>query len=111
MNILRILPVILSFLLIGAHFQRAGYSSLALLCLLTPCLLFVKRSWSIRVVQVLLLISSVEWLRTLFFLIDMRQDAGMPWTRLAFIIGGVALFTAASACTFLGKNLRKRYGV
>lgn len=111
MNFLRHIPVIFSFLLIGAHFQRAGYSSLALLCVFTPGLLFFTRPWSVRVVQTLLLLASLEWLRTLFCLVDLRQEAGEPWIRLAFIIGGVALFTGTSACVFYGKKIRERYSM
>ncbi len=59
--------------------------------------------------QIFLLIASVEWIRTLFFLVDLRREAGQPWTRLALIIGGVALFTLASASVFHGEKLKKRY--
>ena len=40
MNFLRLLPVILSFLLLGAHFYRAGLLPLTLLCVAVLFLLF-----------------------------------------------------------------------
>ncbi|MCP3889857.1 MAG: hypothetical protein GY702_13430 [Desulfobulbaceae bacterium] len=109
MNLIRLLPVFFSFLLIAAHFQRAGFSSLAIICLLSPCLLYFTRPWAVRVVQLLLVLSAIEWLRTVVYLVQLRQEAGMPFTRLAIIIGGVALCTLASAFIFRLPSIKKRY--
>ena len=111
MNFIRLLPVFFSFLLISAHFQRAGLSLIALLCLLAPGLLYFTRPWSPRILQILLLLSAVEWVRTLVYLVQLRQDLGMDWTRLAIILGGVSLFTAASALVFQHREIRKKYGL
>lgn len=104
MKFIRILSVILSFMLIAAHFQRAGSSLLAMTCLFCPNLLFIGRPWSSRIVQILLLLATIEWLRTVVDLVLLRQDAGLPWLRLAIIIGGVLVFTLISALTI--PNLR-----
>lgn len=109
MNFIRLSPVFLSFLLIAAHFQRAGLSILALVCLLAPCLLFFTRAWTLRVLQVLLFLAAIEWIRTLVYLVQIRLDMGQPWVRLAIIIGGVALFTAVSTLVFRHKDIRKKY--
>ena len=109
MNFVRLLPVFFSFLLIAAHFHRAGSSILALTCLLAPCLLYFTRPWSVRLVQALLFLSAIEWIRTLVYLVQLRQDAGQPWMRLAIIIGSVALFTAASTLVFRHGSIRKKY--
>ena len=111
MNFIRLLPVFFSFLLISAHFQRAGLSLIALLCLLAPGLLYFTRPWSPRILQILLLLSAVEWVRTLVYLVQLRQNLGMDWTRLAIILGGVSLFTAASALVFQHREIRKKYGL
>ena len=111
MNFVRLLPVFFSFLLISAHFQRAGLSLIALLCLLAPGLLYFTRPWTPRILQILLLLSAVEWVRTLVYLVQLRQELGMDWTRLAIILGGVALFTAASALVFQHRGIRKKYGL
>ncbi len=111
MNIVRLIPVFMSFLLIAAHFQRAGSSYLAIFCLLGPLLLLFTRSWSVRIVQGLMYISALEWLRTLYFLINMRLDAGLPWGRLALILGGVALFTALSTLIFRHPAISKKYNL
>lgn len=111
MNFIRLLPVFFSFLLISAHFQRAGLSLIALVCLLAPGLLYFTRPWSPRILQILLLLSAVEWLRTLVSLVQLRQELGMDWTRLAIILGCVAAFTAASALVFQNGGIRKKYGL
>ncbi|WP_319548262.1 hypothetical protein [Desulfogranum marinum] len=59
--------------------------------------------------QVLLVLYSLEWLRTMVNLVQLRQEYGMPWVRLAIIIGGVALFTALSALVFRHPGLQKKY--
>jgi len=109
MTFLKLLPVFISFLLMAAHFFRAGQLLIAcvLLCLLL--LLMLKKPWVPRVIQLTLLLGAFEWLRTLFFLAQMRIEFGTPWTRMAIILGVVALFTALSGLVFRTEALRKRY--
>lgn len=76
--------------------MRGGYSVAAVLCLLTPALLLINRIWAIRIVQTLLVMFAVEWLRTLFHLVQHRMEYEMPWIRLAVILGVVVIFTLAS---------------
>lgn len=111
MNVIRLIPVFFSFLLIAAHFQRAGLSLLAISCLLPIGLLYFTRPWSVRLLQTLLLLAACEWGRTLFYLAQARIDAGLPWTRLAMILGGVALFTLSSAFIFQHKQIKRKYGL
>lgn len=109
MNALRLLPVILSFLLLAAHFYRAGLLLPTWLCLALPLLLLVRRSWVPRLVQLLLLFGALEWLRALYVFASMRIAFGEPWTRLAVILVAVAAFTGLSALVFLNRKLRARY--
>ena len=109
MNFLRLLPVFISFLLLAAHFVRAGQNFLAFVLLFLLLLLTLRKSWVPWVMQLALLLGAVEWLRTLVFVVQMRMEFGMPWTRLAIILGSVALFTAFSSLVFRSKALRKRY--
>ncbi len=109
MTIIRLLPVFLSTLLIAAHFQRSGLTVLTIICLFAPGLLFILRPWSVRIIQIFLIISAGEWLRTLINLVQIRQDYDMPWARLAFILGGVAFFTAISALIFRHPKLQEKY--
>ena len=109
MSFLGLLPVFISFLLLAAHFMRAGQDSLMLLVLILPLLLFVKKSWVPRVFQLLLLLGAIEWLRSLFVFAQMRMAFGEPWFRLAVILGAVALFTALSGLVFRARALQQRY--
>jgi hypothetical protein len=109
MNVIKLLPVIFSFLLLAAHFLRAGLIPLVAIALLLPFLLFVRQIWVARSTQIALVLGALEWLRTLLGLIDIRQEAGQPWTRLAVIIGIVAAFTGFSALIFRCKSLKVRY--
>lgn len=83
----------------------------ALLCLVTIFLLLVKKPWVARLFQLLLVLFALEWVRTLFVLIQLRIDADLPWTRLALILGIVTLFTATSALLFHNKNMKLRYKI
>ena len=110
MNLLRLIPVILSFLLLAAHFYRSGQVTLAGLCVATLLLLFFRKSWIPRLFQLLLILGALEWFRSLYYFAAMRIAWDQPWTRLAIILGAVALFTALSGFVFSNKALRARYG-
>ena len=109
MNVFRLLPVILSFLLLAAHFYRAGSSLLTGLCVAGLALLFVRKTWVPRLFQVLLVLGALEWLRTLYFFAAVRIAYEQPWIRLALILGGVALFTSLSGLVFRNSKLREFY--
>ena len=109
MNFLRLLPVILSLLLLGAHFFRAGEMIVVYVAVILIFMLFIRKVWVPWLIQFALLLGAVEWLYTLAFVAQMRASQGMPWTRMAVIMGGVALFTALSGLVFRSKGLRKRY--
>lgn len=109
MNVIRLIPVILSFLLMGAHLYRSGQVVLSGLCVAILFLLFLRKSWVPRMFQLLLVLGSLEWLRSLYFLAAMRIAWDQPWTRLAIILGAVALFTALSGVAFRNKKLWSYY--
>lgn len=109
MNLLRLLPVLLSFGLLAAHFSRADMFPLVLVSLAIPLLLFLPKAWVARTIQILLLAGAAEWIRAMFGYIAIRREIGEDWTRLAIILMAVALLTACSGLVFRGKSLRKRY--
>ena len=110
MNFLRLLPVILSFLLLGAHFLRDGLLPLAIAAVALPLLLLLRGKWVPRLFQVLLGLGALEWLRSLYLLAAMRIAWEQPWGRMALILGGVAAFTALSMLVFRSRALKARYG-
>ena len=109
MNVLRLFPVIFSFLILSAHFSRAGSPLLLIIFLLLPLLLFVKKAWVVRLIQIFLVIGSIEWIRALITYVSQRQLIDEPYMRLVIILGIVALFTGISALVFRNQALRKRY--
>lgn len=110
MQFVRLLPVILSGVFVIAHFLRSQQWLAVAISLTLLGLLLVRKKWVVYVVQVGLVLASLEWLGTLMQLVQARQAMGQDWTRMAVIIGGVALFTLFSALVFCLSPLRRRYG-
>jgi hypothetical protein len=108
---LKLIPVILSFLLLAAHFYRAGIPVLSGFCVGVLFLLFLRKRWIPRLFQGLLILAALEWLRSLYYFAAMRIAWDQPWTRLAIILGAVALFTALSGLVFKNARLRTFYGL
>ena len=108
-NILRLLPVILAFGLLAAHFSRADMLPAVIVSLLTPFLLLIRKVWIARSIQILLLMGALEWIRSMFGYISIRKEIGEDWGRLAIILVSVALLTACAGLVFRGKSLKKRY--
>jgi len=109
MNVFRLIPVIFSFLLLAAHFYRAGYPVVSGACIGILFLLFFRKPWVPRLFQGLLILAAFEWLRSLYYFAAMRIAWEQPWTRLAIILGAVALFTALSGLVFSQQKLRSFY--
>ncbi len=109
MTALQLLPVVVSLLLLGAHFLRSGNLVLVALALVLVGLLGVRRRWAARLVQVALVLGALEWARTLDVLVAWRSEAGRPVTRLAVILGSVTLLTVLSALVFRTERLRRVY--
>ncbi|MDH3404738.1 MAG: hypothetical protein OES32_04355 [Acidobacteriota bacterium] len=97
MRALRTTGVIVSFLLLAAHFLRGGHALIALVLLAAPFLLLARESWAVRVLQVALLLGTLEWIRTLVALTSARLEAGEPYLRMTLILAAVAAVAALSA--------------
>jgi len=106
-----LLPAIISLLVLAAHFLRYGDILVIGAIIVLLLLLLIKHKISARIVQLGLLLATVEWIGTAHMLISYRIDYGYPWTRLAIIMGFVILFTFASIFIFKTKTLRERYAL
>ena len=109
MNALKLSPVYISALLMAAHFFRLGVDSIVIICICFPFLLLLKTKWAARIIQIVLFIGAMEWVRALYSLASLRMSAGEPWVRLVLILGGVALFTGLSALVFMIPSIKERY--
>ena len=97
MKIIRIVLIVLSFVVLAAHFSRAGADIIAGLVLLFPLLLLVRRPWADWTLRTVLVLGGLEWLRTLVQLVGERRAASEGWARLAIILTVVALVTFLAA--------------
>lgn len=111
MVFLRLTPVFLSTLLLAAHFSRADISLMVIISLAAPLILFIRRPWVARLIQIVLVLGALEWVRTLIAIAQRRLGMGEPWLRMVVILGTVALFTAFSALVFQGKSMKERYSL
>jgi hypothetical protein len=109
MSALALFAPALALALLAAHFYRAAAWPLVLACLAVALLLPMRRAWVPRLVQIALLAGAAEWLRTAFVLAQQRIEMGQPWARMALLLGGVAVFTAAAALVFRSQRLRDCY--
>jgi hypothetical protein len=108
-NALRLLPVVLALVVLAAHFYRGQmWVPFGMTVTLLP-FLFIRAPWAARVLQAALLVGALEWIRTATALIALRLSMGMPWMRLALILGGVALVTALCALIFQARAVRRHY--
>lgn len=111
LNAVRLLPVALVLGILAAHFYRgAAWIPFGVTIGLFP-VLFIRAPWAARVLQAALAIGALEWIRTAAALVAVRQSMGQPYTRLAIILGGVALATALCALIFQRRPVRERFGM
>lgn len=103
-----VLPA-LALLLLAAHLLHAGWPSLSALALVLLALLFVRRRWAARVLQVVFVAATVEWILTAFNLARLRMAHDEPYLRLVLILGAVALLTALAAWVFQRPRLQERF--
>jgi hypothetical protein len=103
------IPVVLSLVILGAHFMRYGNSIGVLGSLLLIVLLIVRRPWVARLMQVALILGALEWVRTLYELAQVRAAHGQPFVRMVVILGVVAAVTFCSALLFQSPALKKIY--
>ena len=101
--------IVLSLLMLGAHFLRDGNTPFVVACLILIGLLPVRHVLVPRLVQAVLVLGALEWLWTLYRLVEMRVALGQPYTRMAIILAVVAIATLCSALLFQTRSLREIY--
>ena len=111
MTFVLLLPTILSFLTLAAHFMRGGSVPLVVASVGMCALLAVRRWWSVKVIQVALILAGVEWAFTAQALIEQRTQEYTEWHRAAAILLGVAAFNVLAAALFKTQRLRTRYNM
>lgn len=97
MSLVALIFVVLSALLMAAHFLRAGSFGWVMFSLSAPLLLLIRRNWALKSLQVMLVASALVWLWIIRDLIFMRQALAQPWLRMALILASVALIPLLAA--------------
>lgn len=107
--ILRITPLVVSAFLLGAHFLRQGNLTLVGLCLAVLSLLWVKKWWSLLVLQLFTYLGAIIWASTAIALIQQRIALGEPWVRVAVILGVVTLVSVLAGLLLNTTAVKERY--
>jgi hypothetical protein len=110
-KVLIYIPVVLSLVVLGAHFMRYGQFVGVFGALVLMVLLFVRRTWVARLMQVVLILGALEWSHTIYELALVRAAQGQPFTRMVIILGVVAAVTLLSALLFEHPEMKKTYGL
>ena len=108
-KVLVYVPVVLSLVVLGAHFMRYDNSIGVFGSLVLIALLVVRRPWVARLVQVALILGALEWIRTLYELVQVRVAIGQPVTRMTVILGVVVVVTFCSSLLFQLPVLKRIY--
>lgn len=105
----RLCMPVLALMLLGASFLRAGNEAMVLACLGLLAVLLVPRPWAARVVQAALALGVLRWTWVGWMIGSARAAMGVPYARMALILGSVALFTLLAAFVFRHPRLRRYY--
>jgi hypothetical protein len=79
-------------------------------CIVLLGLLFLRKPWVARLMQVALIAGAFEWAYSLYYIVQARLAQGIPFTRLAIILGSVIAVTLLSALLFESKTMKQIYG-
>lgn len=104
-----LMPAMLSLLLIGAHFLRAGNVLVLLMSLLLITALCIREPLVARTAQVALLLATAEWIHVAYNLVMARLAAGAPWSKLVAILGAVAALSLLASALFRARALQEMY--
>lgn len=93
----------------AAHLFRANLMVLLLISLSIPFLLLWKNKSAAIIIQLFLVLSGLEWIRTLINAVQIRITYNEDWIRLAIILGAVALLNFAAIFVFRTSYMIERY--
>ena len=105
------IPAALSALILAAHFLRWGnLLGVAVVLALTTLALFLRRAWSLKLMQGMLLAAPLMWIFMAVRTARERMADGRPFLRAGLIFVFVALFTAYAAYLLGRPQARERFG-
>jgi len=107
--VFRLIPLVIAYPLLAAHFLRGGNPFLTMLCLLIPFLLLIKKRWSLIIVQGSLFLGAWIWVRAAIIIIHERMMLGISWWKVLIILGPIALFTLLAGLLLNSSVVRDKY--
>jgi len=109
MKALALSLIVLSLAVLGAHYLRYGNEFGLAVSLGLIGLLFIRRPWAARLIQVALVLGALEWAQTLYELMQIRMAQDAPAARMAAILGTVIAVTLVSALLFQTRAMQRLY--
>ncbi len=106
MRIVYFALVILSHLITAAHFYRWRSYIFLVICLCSVILPFIRKKFSLYIMQSVLFFETATWAITTYKLIQMRLHYNLPYQRMFFILLGVILFIAFLFVVSFNKNIK-----
>lgn len=105
--ILAIVVVILSAIVIAAHFLRSGSIVPMALSLVAPFLFLPRQPWARRLSQAFCLAAAGVWVATTLDIARERVALGEDWLRMAIILAAVAVAALFGVVLLEGRRSRK----
>ena len=96
-------------LLLAAHFSRADSPVLMLAVLGFPFLFFLRKVWTLQVLQVVAYTAAVIWIFSAYEYMVIRISEGHDWQRLLIILFSVAIYSAWTGYFVNSKKMRQIY--
>ncbi len=106
---LRTIMIIIASLMLGAHFLRDSNLLLTLVYIIAPFILLIKERWSLIALQALMYIGGGVWISTIIVIAQRRILSGELWSRMAYILGAVALFTIVAGLLLNSLKVKEKY--
>jgi hypothetical protein len=107
--VLALIPAVLSFLLLGAHFLREGNYLLVGMSVMMPLLFLVRAPFTVRAMQVLLVMAGGFWLLVLRDIVNIRIAEGRAFRAAVIILTSVAAWNLLSALLLQVRRVREHY--
>ncbi len=104
----RVSLYVLASLVLAAHFLRQERMAPIVLCLAMPLLFFVRKRWSLVVLQAGAYVAALIWVYTAFELAHERMAVGLPWMRAAGILAAVGLVSACAGLLLNSRGIKSR---
>ncbi len=108
-NAVRHVFIVVLSLFLGAHFLRWENAGLALTCAAFPLLLVFRRRWCAYILSAFLLAGAARWFWLTDLLAAPRAARGLPWGRMALILGGIGTACVLGAVLLHTARARARF--